>query len=267
MRQRNESGRSDTALEAVLHRECAIVVSGLVGMVVLAWAYLLVGAGLEMQAMGDMAKPMPSWSAGYFGLVLLMWAVMMLAMMLPSAAPMILLYAAIARRRQARGGALGATGLFVLGYVVIWTVFSLGATTLQWALDRTALLSPMMQTTSATVAGLVLIAAGVYQWTLLKQACLRWCRSPLGFVMRHWRDGVRGAFRMGLRHGLYCLGCCWMLMLLLFVAGVMNVLWIAGLTLLVLVEKVVAHGHWLGRALGVVLIAWGGATLALLPAG
>jgi predicted metal-binding membrane protein len=194
-------------------------------------------------------------------LMLLMWAVMMAAMMLPSAAPMILLFGSIARSRHARGEQASAAGIFGLGYVAVWSVFSVGAVALQFALESAALLSPMMETTSIALAGAVLIAAGVYQWTPLKQACLRRCRSPLEFVLTHWREGRRGAFVMGAEHGVYCVGCCWVLMLLLFVGGIMNLTWIAGLAIFVLVEKLAPAGHWIGRCAGVALAAWGGLTL------
>lgn len=182
-------------------------------------------------------------------------------MMLPGAAPMILFYATIARRRGASGGMAGPTGFFVLGYVAVWGAFSMGAVTLQFVLAEAALLSPEMRAGSRVVAGLTLLGAGLWQWTPLKDACLRHCRSPLDFVLSHWREGSWGAFRMGARHGAYCLGCCWMLMLLLFVGGVMNPVWIAGLTLYVLIEKVTPGGRWIGRVAGVLLIAWGGAAL------
>jgi predicted metal-binding membrane protein len=132
---------------------------------------------------------------------------------------------------------------------------------LQWALDRAVLLSPQMATTSVTVAGFVLVAAGIYQWTPLKQACLRQCRSPLEFLLVHWREGAQGTLAMGVRHGLVCLGCCWVLMLLLFVGGVMNLLWIALLTMIVLIEKTMPGGAWVGRAMGVVFVVWGVAVL------
>ncbi len=148
-----------------------------------------------------------------------------------------------------------------LGYVV-WAAFSLVAVALQFGLDQAALLSPMMNTTSRALAGAVLIGAGLYQWTPLKQACLRRCSSPLQFLMTEWREGRRGAFVMGLRHGGYCLGCCWVLMLLLFVGGIMNIAWIAGIAVFVLVEKLAPAGHWIGRGAGVALILWGVATLA-----
>lgn len=255
-----------SALEHVLRRDRVLVVGGLLGVVLLAWLYLLLGAGMDAHGMAGMAMPMAAgWSPGRFVLTAVMWAVMMAAMMLPSAAPTILLHAAIARRRRrARDGIAAATGVFALGYLAVWAAFSLAAAALQGALDAAALLSPAMATTSVAGAGLVLVAAGAYQWSPLKQACLRRCRSPLDFVLGCWREGTRGALLMGLRHGLFCVGCCWMLMLLLFVGGLMNLLWIAGLALFVLVEKTAPPGRWLGRLAGAALIAWGGATLLTL---
>ena len=249
-------------IEGALRRDRVLVVSCLLLVVVLSWAYLLTGAGM-MQEMGDMLMPMSTgpWTFGRALLVFVMWAVMMAAMMLPSAAPMILLFATIARRRSARGELASASGSFAFGYIAVWAAFSLAAAALQFGLEKAALLSPMMQTTSIALAGTVLIAAGLYQWTPLKQACLRHCRSPLDFIIAHWRPGTRGAFLMGLRHGVYCVGCCWLLMLLLFVGGVMNFAWIAGVALFVLIEKLVPAGHWIGRGAGILLIAWGTATL------
>lgn len=151
--------------------------------------------------------------------------------------------------------------MFGLGYIAVWAGFSVAAVVLQYGLDKAKLLSPMMETTSVALAGALLILAGLYQWTPLKQTCLRHCRSPLEFIMTQWRGGPRGAFAMGLRHGAFCLGCCWVLMLLLFVGGVMNFVWIAGIAAFVLVEKTAPAGHWLGRIIGVALVAWGGATL------
>lgn len=241
------------------------MVCALLTAIALAWAYLLAGAGMSMHEMDGMLMPMRTepWTPGYAGLVLVMWAVMMAAMMLPSAAPMILLYGVIARRRCG-GGEPASSAAFMLGYVGVWGAYSAAAAGLQYGLEEAALLSPMMQTTSIAFAGAVLIAAGVYQWTPLKQSCLRKCRSPLEFLATEWREGRRGAFVMGLRHGSYCVGCCWMLMLLLFVGGVMNLAWIIGLALFVLSEKLAPAGHWLGRAAGLGLIAWGAATLAAL---
>lgn len=249
-------------VEGALRRDRLVVISCLLFVVVLSWAYLLSGAGM-MQAMGDMLMPMSAgpWTLGHAVLVLVMWAVMMAAMMLPSAAPMILFYATIARRRSERGELATASSVFAFGYIAVWATFSVAAAALQFGLEKAALLSPMMQTTSVALAGAVLIGAGLYQWTTLKQACLRHCRSPLDFIMGYWQPGARGAFFMGVRHGALCVGCCWLLMLLLFVGGVMNFAWIAGLALFVLVEKLVPAGHWIGRGAGVLLVAWGAATL------
>ena len=248
-------------VEGALRRDRVLVVGCLLFVMALSWAYLLTGAGM-MQEMGDMLMPMSSgpWTPGHALIVLVMWAVMMAAMMLPSAAPMILLHATLARRKRERGEPAIASGAVAAGYLAVWAAFSLAATTLQYALEQAALLSPMMQTSSRVLAGAVLIAAGLYQWTPLKQACLRHCRSPLDFVMTHWRPGARGAFAMGLRHGTVCVGCCWLLMLLLFVGGVMNLAWIAGIAIFVLVEKLSPAGYWIGRGAGVLMVIWGAAT-------
>ena len=202
--------RAGPVIEAALRRDRLLVVTCLLFVVVSSWAWLLAGAGM-MQEMGDMLMPMSSgpWTFGHALLVLVMWAVMMAAMMLPSAAPMILFHNTIARRRNDGGRPETASGAFVFGYLAVWAAFSVAATALQFAMERAALLSPMMKTTSIALAGAVLIAAGVYQWTPLKHACLRYCRSPLDFVLTQWRPGTRGALRMGLRHGAVCVGCCW----------------------------------------------------------
>ncbi|MHA6684078.1 DUF2182 domain-containing protein [Mesorhizobium sp. A556] len=253
------------SLLASLHRhDRAIVVALLLGVMLISWLYLLVGVEMPMPEMAGMAMPMaaPDWTAGRFLLMLIMWSAMMAVMMLPSAVPMLLFYDSIAQKRS--GPAIGLTILFALGYLVVWLGFSIGAVGLQYALDRTNLLSPLMQTTSTVLGGAILVAAGLYQWTPLKQACLRRCRSPLDFVMTQWRAGNRGALSMGLRHGAFCLGCCWMLMLLLFVGGVMNFAWIAGIALFVLVEKLAPAGHWIGKAAGLFLIGWGGWVLTSL---
>ena len=270
-------------LERALRRDRTIVVAALLAVVVLAWLELLrevaamagmtatmPGMAMEGMTMGDMAMPgmaMPvaaAWSTSHALAIGIMWAVMMAAMMLPAASPMILFYTRIAGERGATRSAAGATSVFVLGYLAVWAFFSIGAAALQLAFERFALVSPAMRATSTVLAGLVLVAAGVYQFTPAKRACLRHCRSPLEFVMLHWQPGARGAFAMGVRHGAYCVGCCWLLMLLLFVGGVMNVAWIAGIALYVLVEKTVPAGHWVSRAAGVVLLFAGAATLLAL---
>lgn len=197
------------------------------------------------------------WDAPYAILMLAMWAAMMLGMMLPSAAPTILLYARVARSGESAHAPVTRTYLFALGYLLAWAGFSLAATLLQWQLASAALLSPMMESNSALFSAAVLVAAGVYQWTPLKEACLRQCRGPVDFITRYWRPGVGGALGMGLRHGLYCVGCCWVLMALLFVGGVMNLLWIAAITIFVLLEKVASFGRSGGRLSGLALIAAG----------
>jgi predicted metal-binding membrane protein len=250
-----------TVLANVLQHDKAVIVSLLVGVLVVCLVYLLVGVDAPMPEMGGMAMPATTWTTGYGLMMFAMWLAMMVVMMLPSAVPMLLFYDSIARKGGAGSAAVGHTILFGLGYLAIWLGFSVGAVILQFALDKTSLLSPAMRTSSVALAGAILVAAGVYQWTPLKQACLRQCRSPLDFVLTHWRNGNGGALSMGIRHGIFCLGCCWMLMLLLFVGGVMDLRWIAGIALFVLIEKLAPAGHWAGRVAGAVLAVWGAAVL------
>lgn len=182
---------------------------------------------------------------------------MMVAMMIPSAAPMTLTFALVNRKRRESEQPLVPTGIFLSGYLVVWTGFSALAAVAQWVLHARALLSPMMVSTSPMLGGGLLIAAGIFLWLPLKNTCLTQCRSPLGFLMTDWREGWWGAFVMGLKHGAYCTGCCWLRMALLFVAGVMNVWWIAILTVFVLVEKIVPQGLRVGKFAGTLLVAWG----------
>jgi predicted metal-binding membrane protein len=204
------------------------------------------------------------WSGLDALLLLAMWAVMMIAMMLPSAAPMILMFALVNRRRVEQTRPVARTGVFVAGYLIVWTIYSALAAAGQWALHQAALLSDVAAV-GPRVGGALLIAAGLYQWTPLKRACLAACRSPLSFLLTEWREGRRGALVMGLRHGAYCVGCCWMLMALLFVAGVMNLVWVVVLAGLVLVEKLAPAGLGVGRVAGVVMVAAGVALLLLQP--
>ena len=246
-----------------LQHDRAVVLGSLALVVVLAWAYLVLVAdnGLETMDMGggQMMAMRPEWTLGYALVNVLMWGVMMVAMMLPSAAPVTLLVATVARKR---GAGSASTALFVFGYLAVWLSFAVAATALQWVFDEAGMLSDMLALGNAIVAGGVLIAAGVYQWTPLKQACLRHCRSPLDFLLFHWRAGALGAVRSGIKHGLFCLGCCWMLMGLLFVGGIMNLAWIAGIALLVLIEKAVPWGGRMSGLTGAVLVGWGAMTLA-----
>jgi predicted metal-binding membrane protein len=182
-------------------------------------------------------------------------------MMLPSASPMILLFARFNRSQREKGAPYVPTAIFALGYLLVWAAFSLVAVTAQWSLEGSGLLSSMMASTSVILGAALLIAAGVYQLTPLKYACLKHCRSPLFFISHHWRPGDWGALRMGLEHGAFCTGCCWFLMALLFYGGIMNLFWIIGLALIVLVEKVAPAGHWVGWIMGAGLIAWGGGLL------
>jgi predicted metal-binding membrane protein len=187
-----------------------------------------------------------------------MWAVMMIGMMLPSAIPMTLIYAAAARKAGNDGSPLAPTFVFVGGYVLVWTAFSVAATAGQWGLERAALLSPEMRSNSAVLGGLVLLAAGLYQLTPLKRVCLDKCRSPAELISRYWRGG---SIRLGVRYGLFCLGCCWVLMALLFVGGVMNLLWVALIAVFVLLEKTAPFGRIVGRVAGVAMMVFGAAAL------
>jgi predicted metal-binding membrane protein len=242
------------ATRGVLVRDRVVVLLALAAIAALAWLYVIHMAG-SMPAIPT-AHVQP-WGAVELLLMFLMWAVMMVAMMLPSAAPMILVFTSV-KRRSAAGSALAlVTGLFALAYLVVWIGFSLAATAANWALHQAGLMTAMMGSTLPLVGGILLLAAGVYQWTPLKHACLSRCRSPLAFLMTEWRPGRSGAFFMGLRHGLFCLGCCWALMTLLFVLGLMNLLWIAALAAIALLEKVLPGGLWVSRVLGIALIGWG----------
>jgi predicted metal-binding membrane protein len=263
---------SDTALEAVLRRDRAVVIVALAIITALAWADLawladdMAMDGMDMTGYrmipagrGLMMPADAPWQPIEFGYVFVMWVVMMIGMMMPSAAPMILIYARVGRQAALQGKPFAASGWFAGGYVLAWVAFSLFATSAQWALERATLLTPMMESASNRLGAAVLILAGVYQWMPLKDACLSHCRSPLQFIQQHggFRRETHGALALGFRHGLYCIGCCWALMALLFVGGVMNLFWIATLAILVLLEKVVPFGRIFARAAGVAFIIGG----------
>lgn len=277
-------GGEPAALERVLRHERIVTSAGLALLCVLAWLYVLAGAGLGMSpwsmttlslfphkaaedaatGVADMAAGPPAWSLGLWALSLAMWWVMMVAMMTPSAAPTLLLYGRTHRHALTRGQLAGPapTWAFAAGYLLVWLGFSLAATGLYWGLERVGLVSAAtMGSGSRWLSGAVLVAAGLYQLSPLQQACLGHCRSPAAFLSRHWRPGAAGAVRLGVLHGAYCVGCCWMLMALLFVGGVMNLAWIAALTLLVMAEKVLPGGPWIARACGVAMLGWGAATV------
>jgi predicted metal-binding membrane protein len=241
-------------------RERAVIWSALAALTALSWVYLFLMPmrPADLGAIGvRFASMMPAgWAEAW--LIFLMWAVMMVAMMLPSASPMIETYARIAHDRNR--GAVNVW-LFALAYVFVWTIFSALATAGQIALQHAALISASL-TTPPLLGAAVLLAAGIYQLTPLKQACLGHCRSPLGFFMTEWREGPLGAIRMGVKHGTFCVGCCWMLMALLFVAGVMNLAWVAAISVFVLLEKVTPWGRIVANGAGLALIV-SGVALAL----
>ena len=255
--------RSDRlSLERILARDRLIVSLGLVTLIALSW-YYLVAMSSAMQSMARqssmaaMGMPeMGSWGIRQAFALFIMWAVMMVGMMLPSAAPMILLVLGVYRRRGDRGARVHAA-VFVAGYLLAWSTFSAGAAALQALLHRAALLTPNMAVGSAIFGAALLLVAGVYQWLPLKNSCLTLCRSPLDFLTRHWREGSIGALRMGLHHGLFCVGCCWALMALLFLAGVMNLLWVAAIAVFVLAEKLAPQSLRLSRIAGAALLIWG----------
>ena len=196
------------------------------------------------------------WSAAEFALMFAMWAIMMIGMMTPSVAPMVLLYARVCRQAAATGRSLVSAWWFFGGYLVTWSIFSLAATLGQWALERAALLTGTMTLAGSAFGAALLLAAGCYQLTPLKRACLSQCQSPLVFIQRHggFRRTARGALALGLRHGAYCVGCCWALMLLLFAAGIMNAIWLAGLAMFVLLEKLLAGSRLVSYLGGAILI-------------
>jgi predicted metal-binding membrane protein len=204
------------------------------------------------------------WDARHVLLLWLMWAVMMAGMMLPSASPVLLMYGVAARRQASRAGAGRQIYALAFGYLAVWGLFSVAATAAQFILSTELALSPMMTLTSPRVGALLLVVAGVHQLTPLKRMCLQKCQSPLGFLMHHWREGTGGAFRMGFDHGVYCLGCCWALMLLLFVGGVMNLAVIAALTALVALEKLSPFGIHTARVSGLLLVGYAAWMLARL---
>ncbi len=277
------------AFERVLRRDRTITAAGLMALCALAWAYVLTGAGFGM-TLGDMISlslfphraatspmagmdmpgmsmaPPVAWTPRLWLLMTAMWTVMMVAMMVPSATPTILLYGRVRAQAQARGRSVGLapSGVFAGGYLLVWLGFSVLAATVQWALQASGLLSTeAMKSQSRWLSVAVLMGAGAWQFSPLKNLCLTQCRSPAQFLARHWRAGTIGSLRLGVLHGAYCVGCCWVLMGLLFVAGVMNLIWITALALLIMAEKLLPWGAWVGRAAGALLMVWGAATILL----
>jgi predicted metal-binding membrane protein len=270
---RSSGAPETTVLERVLRRDRLVLITALAAVAAFSWIWVVLGAGTGMSTIGmtrrsgipdvtDMMMEPADWTLAYAGLMFAMWWVMMAAMMLPGAAPMLLLFARVNRKENAGERPYVPTGIFAAGYLVAWGGFSALATALQWALEQLGLLSPMMVATSYRLGGAILLLAGLWQLTPIKSVCLRHCRSPLSFLVQSWRPGRLGAFRMGLAHGSYCLGCCWFLMGLLFFGGIMNLFWIGGLAVFILLEKTIPLGHWFGRVAGVAAIAGGVMMLA-----
>jgi predicted metal-binding membrane protein len=256
--------RESTVLDALLKHDRALVLTALAGLTAVAWTYRLFEAPkrgrtgvCECLGLAMSGPDIGPWSAVAILPLFLMWAEMMVAMMIPSAAPVILLFAKVNRERRTQDRLFVPTTFFVAGYLAAWTFFSIVAALSQWALHGASFLSTEMKSASPALSGAVLVAAGLFQFTPWKRACLDQCRSPLAFLLTEWREGRSGAFAMGLRHGTFCTGCCWMLMALLFVAGVMNMLWVAAITGLVLLEKLLPPRLRVDRVCGTALVCWG----------
>jgi predicted metal-binding membrane protein len=250
-------------LSTWLKRDQLFVFIGLILLAVIAWAYILhLNSAMSSESMdsmiSDVAMPqMNQWDAKDVATIAIMWSVMMIAMMLPSAAPMIIIFSTVNRKRYLIGNLIAPTWIFLSGYLLVWIGFSLIATGGQWSLHNLSLISPGMKIINPFASGIVLIAAGIYQFTPIKDVCLKNCHSPLDFIMGNWRDGKLGALSMGLQHGKYCVGCCWAFMILLFVGGVMNLLWVAMIAIFVFIEKVAPVHPWLSKVAGFLLVAWG----------
>ncbi len=241
--------------QAVIRRDRNVVLVGLAAVIGMATIYTI---SMAQTFVGPVAILHPATHDGQsFLLLFIMWTVMQIAMMSPTAVPMVLMHAKVERHRQPDQYPYAATTLFFLGYIIVWAVFSAMFAVVQMRLQSAALLSPMMASTNTWLAGGILIAAGLFQFSQLKQACLNQCRSPVTYFMTEWRNGRGGALLMGLKHGVHCVGCCWILMALLFVAGVMNLLWMAIITAFVLAEKLTSRGVLYGRIVGIGLIIWG----------
>ncbi|HEX5151708.1 MAG TPA: DUF2182 domain-containing protein [Parafilimonas sp.] len=252
---------SNNSLAYHVKRDRSIILIGLLLITLLSWLYIVYLYNqmvyMDMNAL-FFAMPMtPEWTYVDFILLFLMWLVMMIAMMTPSVTPLVLVFATINRQRKQQDHPFVNVVYLVAGYFLVWAAFSLVATVLQWSLQQVALLNPDMKTTSKILGGIILIATGIFQFTPLKQTCLRHCRSPLDFVLRHWKEGKTGALKMGMENGFYCLGCCWMIMILLFVTGIMNLLWVAIIAVFVLLERLLLQIKWIPYFAGAVLIFYG----------
>jgi predicted metal-binding membrane protein len=245
-------------MESLLQRQQLLEFFCLAVVILISWAYMLhmgwriSGTGTEITL-----ACMMHWGPGDIAHMFVMWAIMMVAMMFPAATPMILMFTTVNQRRGETQEPIIATGLFVLGYFLVWTAYSALAATAQYGLHLSALLTHHLVMTSPFLGGVLLVGAGVFQWTPFRDACMSKCRSPLGFLMAEWREGRLGALIMGLKHGAYCVGCCWLLMLLSFVLGIMNMIWMAMVSVFMMVEKAYPGSQWLSRTAGLILVACG----------
>lgn len=249
---------------SLLQKDRLLVISGIAAITILGWAYMIHMA-IHMTTKGmSITKPCTMyWGIGDIIHLFIMWTIMMVAMMLPAAAPMVMIFVTANGQRSNDEEIFIPTWLFILGYLAVWTIFSGLATLAQWGLHLGALLTHSMAITSPVLGGLLLIAAGIFQWTPFRDACMSKCRSPLGFLMAEWREGRLGALIMGLKAGLFCVGCCWLLMILCFVLGVMNIFWMAALTVFMILERIMDN-KWLSRTAGLILIVWGARVLILV---
>lgn len=252
---------SHKSLAFRLKRDRLIIISGLFFIALLSWLYIVYlykqMVYMDMNAL-FFAMPMtPEWTYIDFTLLCFMWLVMMIAMMTPSVSPLVLVFATINRQRKQQNHPYVNAAFLMAGYFLVWAAFSIAATALQWSLQQISLLSPDMKTTSKIFGGIILVTTGIFQFTPLKQTCLAHCRSPLNFILQHWKEGKQGALRMGIENGFYCLGCCWLLMVLLFVTGIMNLLWVSIIALFVLIEKILTRIKWIPYFAGTVLILYG----------
>ncbi|MDX1460878.1 MAG: DUF2182 domain-containing protein [Xanthomonadales bacterium] len=256
----------------LLERDRLLVAVSLVVVSLLSWAWMFAGAGMGMSGlemtrhslMGMDMMGAPEWTVSHALVMFAMWWIMMIAMMLPSASPVVLLATALNRRAAPGRKPFGPAAAFTLGYLLAWALFSGLAVVAQWLMQSAELVDGMLRSRSTAINATLLLLAGSWQFTPWKHACLRHCRGPLAFLTRRSGQGKLGAVRTGIEHGLYCLGCCWFLMVLLFVGGVMNLLWIAGIAAYVWVEKLLPGGLVISRVMGALLITWGTAIL-LLP--
>lgn len=242
-------------LEKILKNDRLIIIAGIAVVSVIAWTYMVkvsVSVGQLISA------PTPhAWNLNVLASHFCMWIIMMIAMMLPTAGPMILTFSSISRGRKHKNQPYVKTSIFTGGYLLVTVGYSLFVTLLQWWLHYKAILTPFGSSNSQLFTGILLLTAGIYQWSKLKQVCLRFCRSPFHFLMVNWKEGVSGALYMGIKHGLLCAGCCWALMLLMFMGGVMNLLWMIVITAIILIEKVAPRGDIFAKTAGVAMMLVG----------